>query len=90
MNRSKDLIFQIIQEAKSYDRLEDIEKLVENSGSLAVVPIQPLYVALASTSSDQVAEVLPRLSKTQRQAMLDLDLWHKDEVDYLSFDFQSS
>ena len=87
MNRSKDLIFQIIQEAKSYDRLEDIEKLVENSGSLAVVPIQPLYVALASTSSDQVAEVLPRLSKTQRQAMLDLDLWHKDEVDYLSFDF---
>tara|TARA_Y100000768_G_scaffold388748_1_gene386782 strand:+ start:5514 stop:7229 length:1716 start_codon:yes stop_codon:yes gene_type:complete len=87
MSKSKDLIFQIIQEAKNYDRLEDIEKLVEQSGTLAVVPIQPLYVALASTSSDQVAEVLPRLSKTQRQAMLDIDLWHKDEVDYLSFDF---
>lgn len=87
MSRSKDLIYQIIQEAKNYDRLEDIERLVEQSGNLAVIPIQPLYVALASTSSDQVADVLPRLSKNQRQAMLDLDLWHKDEVDYMSFDF---
>ncbi|MEE2670059.1 MAG: DUF6178 family protein [Bdellovibrionota bacterium] len=87
MNKSKDLIFRIVQEAKSYDRLEDIEKLVEGQTSLAVIPVQPLYVAITSAGSDQVAEVLPRMSKPQRQAMLDLDLWKKDEVDYNSFDF---
>lgn len=76
-----DLLSQILYEADAYKKFEDIEKLVEPGGSLAMVPIQPLYLSLQATSKDQVAAILPRLSVEQRQALRDIDLWKKDEVD---------
>ena len=87
MSDSKNLLSQILFEAKSYNSFDDIEKLVEIGTDLSVVPVQPLYVSLVSSSSDQVAKVIPKMSKDQRQAMVDLDLWKKDTIDVFSFEF---
>ncbi|MBD65470.1 MAG: hypothetical protein CME62_09705 [Halobacteriovoraceae bacterium] len=86
---SKDLnnvLTKILYEAKSYSSFEQIEKLVEDQGDLSQIPVQPLYVSLLTFSSDQLAKVIPRLSKKQRKVLLDLDLWRKDQVDVQSFE----
>lgn len=77
----KDLLSQLLYEADAYKKFEDIEKLVELGADLSMVPIQPLYVSLQNTPSDQIATILPKLSTEQRQALRDIDLWHKDEID---------
>lgn len=77
----KDLLSQLLYEAQAYKRFEDIEKLVESGMDLSSIPIQPLYVSLQSTSSDQIAQILPKLSSDQRQALRDIDLWQKDQID---------
>lgn len=76
-----DIVSRLLSEAQAYNQFEDIERLVESGGSLANIPVQPLFIALRATSKDQVASVLPRLSAEQRQALLDVDLWKKDEID---------
>jgi hypothetical protein len=87
MKETKNLLSQILYEAKSYNSFSDIEKLVEVGTDLSMIPIQPLYVSLVSSSSDQVAQIIPKLSKDQKQAMIDLDLWQKDQVDVNAFEF---
>ncbi len=77
----KDILNQLILESQSYRSLDDIEKLVETGLSLSVIPIQPLYMSLRSSSKDQVAHLLPKLSDEQRQALLDIDIWKKEELD---------
>jgi hypothetical protein len=77
----KDLLSQLLYEAQSYKKFEDIEKLVEGGTDLSMIPIQPLYVSLKNTSKDQVALILPKLSSEQRQSLRDIDLWQKDLVD---------
>ncbi|MBA2404732.1 MAG: hypothetical protein H0V66_08165 [Bdellovibrionales bacterium] len=77
----KDLLSQLLYEAQAYKKFEDIEKLVEGGGDLSQIPIQPLYVSLQTTSKDQVALILPKLSPEQRQALRDIDLWQKDALD---------
>lgn len=77
----KDLLSQLLYEAQAYKKFEDIEKLVESGMDLSMIPIQPLYVSLQSTSSEQIALILPKLSEEQRQALRDIDLWQKDTVD---------
>jgi hypothetical protein len=77
----KDLLSQLLYEAQSYKKFEDIEKLVEGGTDLSMIPIQPLYVSLKNTSKDQVSQILPKLSADQRQALRDIDLWQKDVVD---------
>lgn len=86
MTQAKNLIANILYEAKSYNDFDDIEKLVEVGTDLSQIPIQPLYISLQNTSSDQIAKVLPKFSKSQRQALLDLDLWKRDKVDVMSFE----
>lgn len=78
----KDLLSQLLYEAQAYKKFEDIEKLVESGMDLSMIPIQPLYVSLQNTNSDQIAAILPKLSPDQRQALRDIDLWKKDEVDH--------
>ena len=55
-----DVLSKILFEAKSYNSIEDIEKLVEVGTDLSMIPIQPLYVSLLASSTDQVAEILPK------------------------------
>ena len=82
---NRDLLSLIIQEASLYNKIQDIEALVETGGDLAGIPVQPLYLALKHSSKEQVALVLPKLSKSQRTALLDLDLWKKDDIDTQNF-----
>lgn len=77
----KDVVTQLLFEAQSYQKFEDIEKLVEHGQDLSAIPVQPLFLALRATNKEQVALVLPKLSSEQRQAMLDIDIWKKDEID---------
>jgi hypothetical protein len=77
----KDLLSQILYESQAYRKFEDIEKLVEKGSDLSVIPVQPLYVSLQTTSNDQIAQILPKLSPDQRQALRDIDLWNKDLLD---------
>jgi len=86
MSNKNNILTKIIYEAKSYNNFEDIEKLVEADSDLSMIPIQPLYVSLLSSSTEQMALVVPKLSKEQRQTFLDLDLWQKDHVDVYSFE----
>src|SRR6476620_4792141 len=84
MNESeikKDLLSQLLYEAQAYKKFEDIEKLVESGMDLSSITIQPLYVSLQSTTNDQIAAILPKLSPEQRQALRDIDLWKKDIID---------
>lgn len=81
MGIKKDLLSQLLYEAQSYKKFEDIEKLVEGGTDLSMIPIQPLYVALKNTTIDQVSQILPKLSPDQRQALRDIDLWQKDLLD---------
>jgi len=77
----KDLLSQLLYEAQAYKKFEDIEKLVDSGLDLSMIPIQPLYVSLQTTSTDQIAQVIPKLSSDQRQALRDIDLWQKDNLD---------
>jgi hypothetical protein len=77
----KDLLSQLLYEADAYKKFEDIEKLVDSGTDLSVIPVQPLYVSLQSSTTDQIAQILPKLSIEQRQALRDIDLWQKDEID---------
>ncbi len=83
----RDVLSKLLFEAKSYNTIDDIEKLVEVGTDLSMIPIQPLYISLLSSTSDQVAQIIPKLSKEQRQSMIDLDLWKKDQVDVYSFEY---
>lgn len=81
------MLSKLLFEGKSYRAYEDIEKLVEVEADLSMVPIQPLYTSLLTSSTDQIATVLPKLSSEQRQAFVDLDLWEKDHIDVNSFEY---
>ncbi|MBY0516009.1 MAG: hypothetical protein K2P81_03800, partial [Bacteriovoracaceae bacterium] len=77
----KDILSQLLNEAQSYKKFEDIEKLVEVGSDLSAIPVQPLFMALKASSKDQVSLILPKLSEEQRQALLDIDIWRRDEID---------
>ncbi len=75
----------LFQEAQTYTTLENIERYMESGGQLKALPVQPLYLAFKALSPEQVAGYLPALSQEQRQAMQDLDLWDKDQLDVAHF-----
>jgi hypothetical protein len=82
---NKDLLSLLILESKSYSQVEDLEKLVENSSDLSALPLQPLYLSIKTMGQEQVANLLPKMSHEQRQALIDLDAWNKDQLDMKRF-----
>ncbi|MCT4641959.1 MAG: DUF6178 family protein [Bacteriovoracaceae bacterium] len=86
-NKKNSLLKNIVLESSAYNTFKEIEKLVEIGSDLSMIPIQPLYVSLLSAPAAQVANILPRLSQEQRQALVDLDFWNKDVVDVSSFEY---
>jgi hypothetical protein len=85
--KNKDIIQQILLESKAYTNVEMMESLVDSEKSLALLPIQPLYMAIKNLSSEQLAPHLSKFSPEQRTRFLDLDLWFKDTLDVDSFSF---
>lgn len=85
--KTYDPITSLIQESDSYTNIDQIEVYVENTGDLSPLPVQPVFLALKNLPVDKVAALLPRFSKEQREAFLDIDLWTKDEIDVENFTF---
>ncbi|MBY0413842.1 MAG: hypothetical protein K2Q18_06740 [Bdellovibrionales bacterium] len=77
----------LIKEADAYNHLDQIEKYVEGSSDLSVLPVQPVYLALRKLPLEKVAEYLPKFGKEQREIFMDIDLWAKDEIDVENFLF---
>jgi len=84
---NRDLISLMIDESKAYTSLDKVEDLVETGVSLIHLPVQPLYLVLKSHSPEKVSTALSLFSPEQRTAFLDLDLWHKDDLDLENFEF---
>ena len=82
-----DLITALIKESEGYLQLNDIEKLVQEKDDLSNIPTQPLYTVVKSLPTEQVSTLLAKFSPEQRQAMLDIDLWNRDEIDVSEFEF---
>ena len=85
--KKNDPISLLIEEGRSYVTLDHLKSLIEKDQNFSYLPVQPLYLLLRDSSPREVAEYLPLLSKQQREFCLDLDLWHKDELDVASFQF---
>lgn len=83
----RDLLNLLVLESDNYSNLQDLEKLSDTPALLKSIPMQPLYMAVKKSGMDQVAQILPSLSKEQKEALLDLDLWHKDALDVANFEF---
>jgi hypothetical protein len=66
---------------------DDLRQLISQGLSLSRIPIQPLYQALRTSSPQEVAAFLPFLSHEQRQVLMDIDLWEKDELKVEEFPF---
>ncbi|MBL7666153.1 MAG: hypothetical protein JNM93_13540 [Bacteriovoracaceae bacterium] len=81
-----DFLSYLLMESESYKNFDDIEKLVESGVELSSLPLQPLYLSLRTTPADQLSMILPKLSSEQRQAILDIDVWQKDNLDIESFE----
>ena len=84
-DKGRDIIKGLLAEAQAYTSIDDLEKYVESGKDLSALPVQPLYMVIRSLSPDIVAHYLPRFSKEQREAFLDLDLWEKDQLDTQNF-----
>lgn len=76
----------LLLESESYGNW-DLEKLVDSPAELQSIPLEPLYLGLKKTPIIDVVRILPSLSTEQRDVMLDLDLWEKDELDVESFEY---
>jgi hypothetical protein len=85
--KKMDVIQQILLESKAYSNVEMMESLVDSEKSLALLPIQPLYMAIKNLTAEQLAPHLIKFSPEQRTRFLDLDLWFKDTLDVDSFSF---
>lgn len=81
----KDLLSLLFHESKAYSKIDDLEKLVESGQDLSGIPLQPLYLALKQTSIDHLASILPKLAPEQRKAIIDLDVWDKDQINIERF-----
>ncbi|MGB0453493.1 MAG: DUF6178 family protein [Bacteriovoracaceae bacterium] len=76
----------LLLESKAYSDIENIQSLVETKEGLQSLPVQPLYFYLKRQTIERTSELIPALSKEQRQAILDIDLWSKDDLDVKGFD----
>ena len=85
--KGSDPITLLMKESDAYNHLDQIEKYVEESSDLSVLPVQPIYLALRKLPFDKVAEYLPKFSKEQREVFMDIDLWTKDDIDVEHFTY---
>ena len=74
----KDFMTLMMLEGRAYQDIDQLEKLTETD--LSPLPLQPVYQALSKAPPEVLALALSKLSSPQRQALLDLDFWDKDNT----------
>lgn len=86
-SKSNNVINLMLQEGENYLSIENIIKLVQEGGTLTGVPLQPVYFLLKSLTPENASVFLEALDDEQKQALLDLDLWNRDNIDPETFLF---
>lgn len=81
----KNLIVQLGQEAMAYENPDHLRSLIISSNGIQNIPLQPLYQVMRKMDLQSKAEILPALTRSQRQHLYDIDLWHKDDIDVYQF-----
>ena len=81
----KNILNLLVEESKSYMGLDKIQSLIESGESLVNIPVQPLYMSMRNLPIEAKTALLPTLSKEQRTALLDIDLWTKDHLNVHDF-----
>ncbi|MCY4644030.1 MAG: DUF6178 family protein [Bacteriovoracales bacterium] len=62
-------------------------KALAKNGKIRELPLWPLSMAFRRIGPGETSSFLPALSKEQRKALLDFDLWNKDGIDVQGFSF---
>lgn len=83
----RDFLSLFFLESDAYAQFEDLEKLVDRGQDLSVIPLQPLYLFVKDATPAQVSRLIPGLGPEQRQVLLDVDLWNKDQFSLEQFKF---
>ena len=80
-------IEKVMVEALPYSDEVSIDQLAHREGGLKNAPLQSIYTALKALDPIDCHPWLNQLTRNQRQALLDIDLWKKDNLDIESFHF---
>ena len=81
------IIEDILAEAQTFSTLSGIEQSLSKGTDLSPIPLPALYIALRRLHPQDCSKYLERLTVDQRQALLDIDLWKKDDLDLEHFQF---
>ena len=83
---SKDNFFEVyLKESKAYYDISNMSDMFKE-GTSEFLPVQPVRDYIKRLSPEQIAELIPFLPKTIKTVILDLDLWHKDNISPESFE----
>lgn len=75
----------LLPSLKALDSFNSLVKAIEAGHNITNLPILPLYNLTNTLSTDELGLLLPVLTKAQRQALFDLDLWQKDQFNIKNF-----
>ncbi len=76
----------LAKEAQSFDLInQSIGAAIDERKTLSEFPIIPLYSCIRTMPDEVLAMAIPLMSKEQRQGLLDIDLWFKDDIDVTNF-----
>ena len=81
------IIDRILSTAESYLAVSDIEQLVDHKTGLRHIPLWSLHRILKKLPPLNCSKYLHHLNSEQRQALADIDLWEKDDLDIEYFHF---
>ena len=82
-----DIIERMLMDSESLSNIEDVEALIQRGVDLKHLPLLPLYTIFKRSNPLHCSKILENLDQDQRQAFLDIDLWHKDDIDIEHFNF---
>ena len=77
----------LASEAEALPGRRDVARLVEEGAPLARVPVPALLAAIKDADPESLPAHLEGTTREQRQALLDIDAWRKDDVDMGSLHF---
>ncbi len=82
-----DLIERMSADSEGLSNIEDIESLIQRGIDLNHMPILPLYTIFKRSDPFSCSKILDNMTEDQRQTLLDIDLWYKDDIDIEHFHF---
>ncbi len=63
-----------------------LEQYLDSGKELSNIPLWPLYFIIRNGTSQEISRAMPMLSSNQREFLIDLDCWDKQDYDLESFE----